>query len=77
MLSHPSYSPDIAPSPFHLFRSLQNSLNGIKNFNSSIDIKIHIEKFLAEKPERFCKDGIFKLHERWGGVVEENDIYII
>ena len=27
---HPLYSPDIAPSDFHLFRSLQNSLNGKK-----------------------------------------------
>ena len=27
VLIHPPYSPDIAPSDFHLFRSLQNSLN--------------------------------------------------
>ena len=27
VLIHPLYSPDIAPSDFHLFRSLQNSLN--------------------------------------------------
>jgi len=27
---HPTYSPDIAPSDYHLFRSLQNSLNGVK-----------------------------------------------
>ena len=30
VLIHPSYSPDITPSDFHLFRSLQNSLNGKK-----------------------------------------------
>ena len=28
VLIHPPYSPDIAPSDFHLSRSLQNSLNG-------------------------------------------------
>ena len=33
VLSHLPYSPDIAPSDFHLFQSLQNSLNG-RNFNS-------------------------------------------
>ena len=31
VLPHPPYSPDIASSDFHLFRSLQNFLNG-KNF---------------------------------------------
>ena len=30
MLMHPPYSPDFAPSDFHLFRSLQNSLGSIK-----------------------------------------------
>ena len=33
VLIHPLYSPDIAPLNFHLFRFLQNSLNG-KIFNS-------------------------------------------
>ena len=27
VLMHPSYSPDLAPSDYHLFRSLQNSLD--------------------------------------------------
>jgi len=30
VLMHPLYSPDIASSDYHLFRSLQNSLNGVK-----------------------------------------------
>ena len=38
VLIHPPYSPDIARSDLHLFRSLQNSLNG-KNFNSLDDCK--------------------------------------
>ena len=35
VMSHPLYSPDHAPSDYHLFRSLQNFLNG-KNFSSVI-----------------------------------------
>ncbi|KZC14268.1 Histone-lysine N-methyltransferase SETMAR, partial [Dufourea novaeangliae] len=76
VLPHPPYSPDLAPSDFHLFRSLQNSLNG-KNFNSLVEIKHHVEKFFAENPARFWKDGIFKLPERWKKVVEQNGTYII
>jgi len=30
VLMHPPYSPDITCSDYHLFRSLQNSLNGVK-----------------------------------------------
>ena len=50
VLIHPpySYSPVIAPSDFHLFRSLQNSLNG-KNFSSLEDCKRHLEQFFAQK----------------------------
>ena len=42
VLIHLPYSPDIAPSDFHLFRSLQNSLNG-KKFNSLEVCKGHLE----------------------------------
>ena len=38
VLPHPPYSPDLAPSDYFLFQSLQNSLNG-KNFNNDDDIK--------------------------------------
>ena len=48
VLIHPPYSSDIAPSDFHLFWSLQNSLNG-KNFNSLQDCKRHLEQFFAQK----------------------------
>jgi len=29
-----------------------------------VEIKNHLEKFFAEKSEKFWKDGIFKLAER-------------
>ena len=60
VLIHPPYSPDIAPSDFHLFRSLQNSLNG-KSFISLEDCKRHLEQFFAQKEEKFWEDGIMKL----------------
>ena len=63
VLIHSLYSPDIAPSDFHLFRSLQNSLNG-KIFNPLEDSKRHLEQFFAQK-DKFWEDGIMKLPEKW------------
>ena len=70
------YSPDSAPSDFHLFRFLQNSLNG-KNFNSLEDCKRHLEQFLARKDKKFWEDGIVKLPEKWQKVVVRKDEYAV
>ena len=74
VLIHLLYSPGIAPLDFHLFRSLQNSLNG-KNFNSREDCKRHLEQFFAQKDKKFSEDGIMKLHEKWQKVVEQKGDY--
>ena len=63
VLIHLPYSADIAPSDFHLFRSLQNSLNG-KNFHSLEDCKRHLEQLFVQKDKMFWEDGIMKLPEK-------------
>ena len=76
ILIHPPYSPDIAPLGFHLFRSLQNSLNG-KTFNSLEDCKRHLGRFFVQKDKRFWEDGIIKLPEKWQKVVEQKGEYVV
>ena len=44
ILSHPPYSPNIAPSDYHLFLSLQNFLTG-KKFKNEEDIKQALVQF--------------------------------
>ena len=63
VLIHLPYSPDIAPSDFHLFWSLQNSLNG-KNFDSLEYSKRHLEQFFAQKDKKFWEDALMKLPEK-------------
>ncbi|XP_054742495.1 histone-lysine N-methyltransferase SETMAR-like [Anastrepha obliqua] len=46
LLMHPPYSPDLAPSDYHL--SLQSSLNG-KTFGNDEAIKSHLVQFFANK----------------------------
>jgi len=58
------YSHDLAPSDYHLFRSLQNSLDE-KNFPNPDAIKIHLERFFAEKFKTFREKGILDLPNRW------------
>ena len=71
-----SYSSDLAPSDYYLFRSLQNSLNG-KTFNDDEAVKSHLVQFFADKDQKFYERGIMKLPERWQKVIEQNGKYII
>ncbi|KAG5307216.1 SETMR methyltransferase, partial [Acromyrmex insinuator] len=52
LLMHPPYSPDFAPSNYHLFRSLQNSLDG-KTLADKRAAENHLKKFFADKPQKF------------------------
>lgn len=76
VMSHPPYSPDLAPSDYHLFRNLQNSLNG-KTFTNDDDLKSHLVQFFADKDQKFYERGIMKLPERWQKVIGQNGKYII
>ena len=58
---HPPYSPDLAPSDYHLFWSMQNAFTRIR-FTSEQGIE---NSFWAAKPAQFFWDGIHELPERW------------
>ena len=79
---HPPYSPDLASSDFHLFRSLQNSLGSIKL--TSKDHCAHyllwtlpIIHFFNQKSQNFYRNGIMVLPIRWQQVIDQNGIYIL
>ena len=75
ILSHPSYSPDISPSDYHLFRSLQTSLYG-KQFQELPQIDEHIQTFFNKQTEKFWHDGIAQLPDRWKKVIELDGAYV-
>ena len=69
-----SFTPDLAPSDYHLFQSMQNALTG-KWFTSEQGIKNWLNSFLAAKPAQFCWDGIHKLPERCEKVIASDGQY--
>ena len=76
VLEHPPYSPDLAPSDYHLFRSLQHFLRG-KEFRTMDEIKENISRYFASKPPGFYVKGISRLQERWEKVLEfEGDYFV-
>lgn len=74
IMLHPPYSPDLAPTDFHLFRSLQSNLSGFK-CSSREEVEIKLESFFKSKPSEFYKEGIEKLIERWKEITERNGDY--
>ncbi|CAK9806173.1 Mariner Mos1 transposase [Anthophora plagiata] len=76
VLRHPPYSPDLAPTDFYLFRSLQNALNGI-NLPDMQSCQNFLNDFFSQKNAEFYKKGIFKLPKRWEKVINENGQYVI
>ncbi|GFX08716.1 histone-lysine N-methyltransferase SETMAR [Trichonephila clavipes] len=75
-MPHPPYSPDLAPSDYYLFRSLQNFLDG-KTFTSNEEVKNHLDQFFASKDQTFYERGIILLPENGQRVLDQNDQYII
>ena len=64
VMLHPLFSPNLAPSDYYLFQSLQNSLNG-KTFNDDGVLKSHLVHFFVYKDQKFYERGIMNLPERW------------
>ncbi|KAJ0181486.1 hypothetical protein K1T71_003571 [Dendrolimus kikuchii] len=69
VLIHPPYSPVLAPSDFHLFRSLQNSLGSVR-LTSREDCQNYSSQFFDQKPQNFDSNGIRSLPTRWQKLIQ-------
>ena len=62
VLMHPPYSPDLAPSDFHLFRSLQNSLGSVR-LTSREDCQNHLSRYFDHKSQNFYSNGMIPTYK--------------
>ena len=69
VLPHPVYSPNIAPTDYHLFKSLQHTFDGL-NFRNIEDLKKCIDNFLTST---LSSDP--ELSGRWQKVIETHGQY--
>ncbi|UYV67910.1 hypothetical protein LAZ67_5002472 [Cordylochernes scorpioides] len=74
VLPHPLYSPDIAPSDYHMFRSMTHGL-AEQHFTSYEEAKNWVNVWIASKDEEFFRHGIRMLPERWEKVVAKDGQY--
>jgi histone-lysine N-methyltransferase SETMAR len=51
-MEHSAYSPDLAPSDFHLFGPLKKALRG-RRFSCDDDVKAAVHQWLRAQPKIF------------------------
>ncbi|CAF1146619.1 unnamed protein product [Adineta ricciae] len=61
---HPSYSPDLAPTDYHLFRSLFHHLREKGFDDDGNNVKMDIANFFCQKSKAFYEREILTLPER-------------
>jgi hypothetical protein len=74
ILDHPPYSPDMAPSDFYLFRSLEHWLRG-KKFRTIEEMRQSLTEFFDSKDREWYRHGIHRLEEQWQKVIENHGEY--
>ncbi|KAM4678284.1 histone-lysine N-methyltransferase SETMAR-like isoform 1-T2 [Discoglossus pictus] len=75
ILDHPSFSPDLAPSDFHLFPSLKKHLAG-SQFLTDEDVITAVDAFLDAQDKIFFTIGINALLHRWQKCIDFNGDYV-
>ena len=74
-MGHPSHTPDLAPSDYHLFLHLKKFL-GDKRFDDVDDLKDAVKKLLTSQPAAFYEEGIQKLLPLYDKCLNNCDEYV-
>lgn len=74
ILPHPPYSPDLAPSDYHLFSSMTHALSQ-EHFKNYEEVEKWLAEWIDSKEERFFWQGIHKVAERWKKCIVSDGAY--
>lgn len=74
ILPHPPYSPDLAPSDYHLFSSMGHAL-AEQHFHSYEDVQKWLDDWFGSRDVQFFWNGFHNLPTRWQKCVESEGRY--
>ncbi|EFO84374.1 hypothetical protein CRE_19908 [Caenorhabditis remanei] len=75
VLAYPPYSPDLAPSDYHLFSDMHRSLEG-QDFKTKSEVEKWLKKYFDSKQPEFWRKGIESLPIKWQTVVDKGGRYV-
>ena len=75
ILPHPPYSPDLAPSDFHMFGPLKDYLRG-QQFVDDDAVKSAVKAWIRQCKPEFFVNGFINWRNRWDKCVVRNGDYI-
>ena len=75
LLTHPLYSPDLAPSDFYLFGRLKSDLQGMRFVDNDSVIQT-VREWIHRQPQASFEKGIRMLPERWKKCVDSGGEYV-
>lgn len=73
-LPHPAYSPDLAPTDYHLFKHLDHFFSN-KTFTNREGVQNALSDFLDSKDTSFYESGIRNLVIQWQKCVDSDGAY--
>jgi len=75
VLPHPPYNPDLAPSDFHLFVPLKDTLRGTR-FEDDESVIRAVRTWLCEQKTSWYREGMHALVSRWRKAIDLDRDYV-
>lgn len=75
VFDHPAYSPDLAPSDFHLFAHMKRWLGG-QRFDTDEALQTGVQRWLQAQAATFYQEGIDKLVPRYDKCLNRRGDYV-
>ena len=76
LFDHPPYSPDLAPSDFHVFLHLKKFLSYGERFGNDEELKTSVTRWFHSQAAEFYDSGIQKLIPRYDKCLNSGGCYV-